>query len=185
MTRVRLSVLPWLLFAALSVSADERILSYHSDILVRTDGWIEVTETIKVRAEGEQIRRGIFRDYPVEYIDRFDNKVRILYEPQTVLRNGSPERFNSETHGAKVRTYFGSADRMLDNGEHTYTYRYDAGRMLGYFDEVDELYWNVTGNDSNFPIDAASASVSFDFDVPVNELQLVAYVGPFGSSTLR
>jgi len=182
MTRIRLGLLPWLLFAALSVSADERILSYHSDILVRADGWIEVTETIKVRAEGQQIRRGIFRDYPVEYIDRFDNKVNVLYEPQSVLRNGSPESFNSEKRGEKIRTYFGSADRMLNNGEHTYTYRYDAGRMLGYFDDVDELYWNVTGHDSNFPIDVASASVSFKFDVPVDELQLVAYVGPFGVS---
>ena len=52
-------------------SADERILSYHSDILIRADGWIEVTETIRVRAEGNQIRRGIYRDYPTQYEDRF------------------------------------------------------------------------------------------------------------------
>ena len=38
--------------------SDERILSFHSDVRVMTDGMIEVTETIKVRAEGHQIRRG-------------------------------------------------------------------------------------------------------------------------------
>ncbi len=181
MRHVCLSLLPWLLFAAQSISADERILSYHSDILVRADGWIEVTETIKVRAEGQQIRRGIFRDYPVRYKDAFGNNVKVLYEPQSVLRNGNSEEFNSESRGTNVRTYFGSANRMLTNGDHTYTYRYDAGRMLGYFEDYDELYWNVTGNGWDFPIDSASASVSFEFEVPQDQVIPFAYVGPFGA----
>ena len=45
-----------------TVLADERILDYQSDILIHTDGNLIVTETIQVRAEGENIRRGIFRD---------------------------------------------------------------------------------------------------------------------------
>ena len=38
------------------------------------DGWIEVTEeiTVTVRAEGNRIRRGIYRDIPLEYYDRLD-----------------------------------------------------------------------------------------------------------------
>ena len=60
-----LSVL--LLFLAWSATADERILHFHSDILVKSSGWIEVRETIVVRAEGAQIRRGIYRDYPTRY----------------------------------------------------------------------------------------------------------------------
>ena len=56
-----------LLLVPVLSSGDERILSYHSDILVKQDGWIEVTETIRVRAEGAQIRRGIYRDYPTRY----------------------------------------------------------------------------------------------------------------------
>lgn len=173
------TLLLFLLYAASVCSADERILSYHSDILVRTDGWIEVTETITVRAEGNQIRRGILRDYPVEYEDRFGNNVTVLYEPRSVTRNGAPEQFRSERQGRNVRTYFGRSDRFIERGEHTYVYRYDAGRMLGYFDEFDELYWNVTGNDSTFPIDNASAAVRFDFDVPAESLQLQAYTGGF------
>ena len=159
--------------------ADERILNYHSDILVRADGWVEVTETISVRAEGIQIRRGILRDYPVEYEDKFGNNVTGLYEPRSVTRNGQPEPFQSERQGRNIRTYFGSSDRLIEQGEHTYVYRYDAGRMLGFYDEYDELYWNVTGNESIFPIDNASAAVSFDFDVSSGSLQLAAYTGGF------
>lgn len=171
-----------LLYVAGASFADERILSYHSDILVRADGWIEVTETISVRAEGNQIRRGIYRDYPVRYEDKFGNNVKVLYEPRSVLRDGAPEAFNNESGGRNVRTYFGSPDRLLSPGEYIYTYRYDAGRMLGYFDDVDELYWNITGYDWSYPIDHASASVSFEFDVPGDQLELFAYTGPFGAN---
>ena len=38
--------------------ADERILDFHSEIRVMTNGMIEVTETIRVRAEGNRVRRG-------------------------------------------------------------------------------------------------------------------------------
>ncbi|MGY8796050.1 MAG: DUF2207 domain-containing protein, partial [Woeseiales bacterium] len=165
-----------------TASADERILSYHSDILVRADGWIEVTETIRVRAEGNQIRRGIYRDYPVRYEDKFGNKVKVQYEPRSVLRNSQREDFHNESNGDDVRTYFGSADRTLSDGEHTYVYRYDAGRMLGYFDEADELYWNVTGHEWEFPIDTASVSLTFEFSPPIREISRDAYVGSFGDT---
>ena len=130
-------------FFAVAIPAawsDERILNYHSEILIKTDGWIEVIETIVVRAEGRQIRRGIFRDYPTRYRDRTGNDVEVLYRPRAVLRNDRAEDFSSEKRNNGVRTYFGSADRMLDHGIHTYTFRYDAGRMLGFFDDYDELY---------------------------------------------
>ena len=168
-----------LLVPALS-SGDERILSYHSDILVKQDGWIEVTETIRVRAEGTQIRRGIYRDYPTRYEDRFGNDLQVLYEPRAVLRNNASEEFRSEKRGNGIRTYFGRSDVMLNHGEHTYTYRYDAGRMLGFFDDFDELYWSVTGNGWNFPIEQASATVSFAFEVPTGSIGFDAYTGSFG-----
>ena len=49
-----------LLVSGLAI-ADERILNYSSDVLIQTDGSLVVTETIKVRAEGENFRRGIYR----------------------------------------------------------------------------------------------------------------------------
>ncbi|HLU06815.1 MAG TPA: DUF2207 domain-containing protein [Woeseiaceae bacterium] len=170
-----------LLLVCSTALGDERILGYHSDILVRQDGWIEVTETISVRAEGKDIRRGIYRDYPTRYRDDFGNSLEVRYEPRSLLRDGQAESFHTEKRGNGVRTYFGSADRRLDPGEYTYTWRYDAGRMLGFFEEYDELYWNVTGLGWQFPIDRASATVSFDFDLPPEAVSAKAYTGTFGS----
>ena len=63
MTRLRLFAL--LLFAlALPAFAQERIPSHDSTVAVNADGSMDVTETIKVHAEGSDIRRGIYRDFP-------------------------------------------------------------------------------------------------------------------------
>ena len=172
-----------LVIAVLSTAAaaDERILSFHSDIRVFPDGMLEVTETITVRAEGHQIRRGIYRDFPIDYEDRLGNEHRIRLEPLGVLRNDRPEAFHTVRSGRDVRTYFGSRNRFLDHGQHTYVFRYRVNRMLGFFEEHDELYWNVTGNNWVFPIDAATATIRLEFDAPRDALLVDGYTGRFGS----
>lgn len=173
----------WLFFLLLPLCgiADERILSFHSEIRVMTDGMIEVTETIKVRAEGNRIKRGIYRDFPTEYEDKLGNEYKVAFKPLAVMRNDRPEAFHTQEIRRGMRTYFGRADRYIEQGEHTYVFRYRASRMLGFFDEHDELYWNVTGFDWAFPIDKASAMVLLEFDAPLSGIAKEAYTGPFGA----
>lgn len=171
-----------LLLISSAVFADERILEFHSDILVMQDGWIQVTETIRVRAEGKRIRRGIYRDFPTEYHDQLGVRHEVEFKPLTVLRNDAREDFHTQSMRNGVRVYFGSANRMISAGEHTYTFRYRASRMLGFFEDHDELYWNVTGFDWAFPIDSASATVAFEFDVAANDIVAEAYTGRLGAS---
>jgi uncharacterized membrane protein YgcG len=161
--------------------ADERILNFHSDILVGQDGWIEVTETITVRAEGQRIRRGIYRDFPTRYRDAYGNNHEVAYVPLAVLRDDAREDFHTREWNNGIRTYFGNANRMLAPGIHTYVFRYKANRMLGFFNEHDELYWNVTGLEWAFPIDAASATVELAFDGDPRIHSTDAFTGPMGS----
>jgi uncharacterized protein (TIGR04222 family) len=171
-----------LLFISASAAADERILSFHSDVRVYPDGMIEVAETITVRAEGHQIRRGIYRDFPVDYEDRLGNQYHVTLQPLAVLRNGRSEPYHTARSGRDVRIYFGRKDRFLEHGEHTYVFRYRANRMLGFYDQHDELYWNVTGNNWIFPIDKASATVRLEFDAPRDALMVDGYTGRYGSN---
>ena len=67
MLRLCCLVTLYVLLAVAPLRADERILSFDSDINVQSDGAFIVTETIRVRAEGRQIRRGIFRDFPTVF----------------------------------------------------------------------------------------------------------------------
>jgi uncharacterized membrane protein YgcG len=84
--------------------------------------------------------------------------------------------------GRDVRTYFGRSNYFVEPGEHTYVFRYRANRMLGYFEQHDELYWNVTGNNWAFPIDKASATIHLDFDAPRDSILVEGYTGRLGST---
>jgi uncharacterized membrane protein YgcG len=164
------------------VQADERILEFRSEIEVHADASMTVAETIVVRAAGQLIRRGIYRDFPTDYRDRAGNRYRVGFEVLGVTRNGADEPFHAEPHGNGVRVYAGRANAFVEPGRHEYVIRYRTDRQLGFFEQHDELYWNVTGNGWDFPIDQASAVVRLPPSVPLNEVTLEAYTGPQGST---
>ena len=167
--------------AAGMAQAAERILDYHSEIQVHADATMTVSETITVQAEGDRIRRGIFRDFPTDYQDRFGNRYRVGFEVLEVRRNGRPEPWHTERRSNGIRVYAGSADRMVEPGRHEYLVRYRTNRQLGFFDDHDELYWNVTGTGWDFPIEAARAVVRLPDTVPAGEIGAMAFTGPQGS----
>ena len=178
------SWLPGLAACLLSLStvhAREQILDFHSDIEVRADSSMVVTETIRVRAEGDQIRRGIYRDFPTDYRDRLNNQIKLDFQVLEVTRDRRSEPFFTEKRANGVRVYAGSADRFIPPGDYEYAITYRTNRQLGYFDEYDELYWNVTGNGWGFPIQAASATVRLPAGVAQAAMAIEGYTGVFGA----
>ncbi|HUE29924.1 MAG TPA: DUF2207 domain-containing protein, partial [Verrucomicrobiae bacterium] len=159
----------------------ERILSYHSDIAVRQDASMRVTETIAVHGAGAQIRHGIYRDFPTEYRDNLDNRVKVAFEILAVTRDGRSEPYHTEAISNGVRIYIGARNVTIPPGDHTYTLTYGTRRQLGFFDDHDELYWNATGNGWTFPIGRASAMVTLPPGVPPEQVRFAAYTGPQGS----
>jgi len=162
--------------------ADERILNYHSDVQVHTDGSLTVTETIRVRAEGRNIKRGIFRDFPTSYEDRLGNNYTVTLNVLNVQRDGEPEPFHTEKRSNGIRIYFGSKNHILEHGIYEYRLQFTTSRQLGFFEDFDELYWNVTGNGWVFPIDHASARIELPADVTANQLRTNFYTGAQGNS---
>ncbi len=138
-----------------AVRADERILEFGSLVSVREDASLEVTETIRVRAEGQAIRRGIFRDFPTTYRDLRGNTVIVPFKVRGILLDGRPVPFSVKPQANGKRVYIGDPDRYVQPGIHTYTLVYQTGRQVGFFKDHDELFWNVTGNGWRWPIDAA------------------------------
>ena len=155
--RILLSGLLWTLAGALA--ADERIRAYHGEIRIASDASMTVTETIEVQAEGNQIRRGIYRDFPTDYRDRYGNHYKVPFTVVSVTRDGKPEPWFIESRSNGVRVYMGDANTLLATGVYRYELTYRTDRSIGYFEDHDELYWNVTGTDWAFPIDVASARV--------------------------
>lgn len=159
--------------------ADERILTFISDVVIHPDASLTVTETIKVQAEGRSIKRGIIREFPTTYRDRFGTTVRVGFEVVDVRRDGVVENYRVESSAKGKKVYIGRKEVFLRPGVYTYTISYRTDRQLGYFQDYDELYWNATGNDWTFPIDWAQCRIELPPGARV--LQSAAYTGPFGA----
>src|SRR4051812_2383232 len=94
--------------------AVERILDFVSDVTVERNGDLNVTETIAVQAEGNEIRRGIFRDFPTTYHRRRDGSRVVGFQVLSVTRNGNAEDFTLENLNNGMRVRIGSANRVLN-----------------------------------------------------------------------
>ena len=161
--------------------AVEEILDWHSNIIVTQDASMTVTETIQVRAEGNIIKRGIYRDFPTTYKDRAGNRVTVDFTLLGVERDGRPEPYHTRDRSNGIGIYAGQSDVFLKPGVYTYQITYRTDRQLGYFEDHDELYWNITGNGWDFPILKASASVTLPSSVPGNSMRTGGYTGPQNS----
>ena len=170
-------------YTAVPAQAEEKILSFRSDITIHSDASLTVAETITVRAENNQIKRGIYRDFPTRY------PREIRPDPAGGLSGPagpSGRRAGVVSISKGCPTGSGSIsdekNRSPAPGEYTYTFIYETDRQLRFFPEFDELYWNVTGNDWKFPIEKASAVVHLPEGAGGKVIAVAAYTGVKGAT---
>src|SRR5690606_2427532 len=176
----------WLLAASVLLApapaaADERVLAYDSVVEIQADGSLDVTEHIRVRAEGTRIRRGITRDFPVRYRDHRGNNVVVAFEVERVERDGRPEPWFTERVANGVRVNTGNDDLLQVPAEYTYTLRYRTDRQLGFFEDHDELYWNAIGLGWDFPIENGTVELRLPEPVAMADLAVEGYSGARGA----
>ena len=157
--RLLLAAMLLLGFATPAV-AEERIIDFASTVVIAKDGTIDVTETIRVQAENVAINRGISREIPTRYNGPRRQRMKVGFTLLETRRDGQPEPNSTETKNNGVRIRIGDPDVIIPVGQHVYTIRYKATRMIGRFEGHDELYWNVTGNGWRLPIDHASVIIT-------------------------
>ena len=167
-------------FSNTDVHAREVIQNYQSNIRIEPDGSLNVTETITVTAEGNKIKRGIYRDIPTQYNDIYGNSYNVNFELLSVMRDGHVEDYHTEAISNGIRIYIGNKNHFLKQGTHTFTLDYYTNRQLGFFEHYDELYWNVTGNGWAFPILQASAKIQLPPGMSVSQIKTDGYTGAMG-----
>jgi hypothetical protein len=87
---------------AYGAHAGDVIRSFNADILVREDGVLDVTETIKVNADGTDIQHGIYRDFP-QYVTTPDGtRLTPIWAPRfaSVIRFSSFRPTTTSTRSA-------------------------------------------------------------------------------------
>ena len=163
--------------------AAETVTRFHSDITLNPDGSLDVHEEIHVTSEGRGILHGIERDFPVRFSDFRSERRTTSFELKTVRLDEADEPYELIPIDNGVRVRIGSASRTLPPGPHKYELSYRTVNQLYSLDEGDLLYFNVTGNGWELPIDKASALVRWPRALKPEELKLESYTGIEGSTT--
>jgi uncharacterized membrane protein YgcG len=166
---------------ALHAQDREEILNYQSAIEVRIDGTLQVTETITVKSLQQAIRRGIFRSFPTKYRDAYGNRIKVGFTVQEILKDGQPEPYEVSAEGDYTVVRIGDPVVFLPRGSHTYTIAYTTNRQIGFFEDFDELYWNIIGPDWSFPILQAEARITLPPQAGI--IQFAGYSGAVGNDS--
>ncbi|MEL6735674.1 MAG: DUF2207 domain-containing protein, partial [Pseudomonadota bacterium] len=179
--RVRTLIALVLLSASLfgTAQAQERILSFDSRVNVQKDGSFIVKETIRVRAEGRKIRRGIYRDFPLRFEGADGRERKVGFKLLSTRRDGQPESSRIEWSSRALRIYLGQSDVFLSAGEYTYEITYRTDRQLRRFENHVEVFWNATGNFWEFPIQKATATIQLPEGADAKDITY--FTGRFGS----
>ena len=181
-SKLKLCLAALLLLCLLScpAAALETIRRFGADIRVRANAALDVTETIEVNAEWDQIRHGILRSFPVAYRERGHLR-KVGFEVAYALLDGRPVSFSVSRSGQYQNIKLGDPHSLVPRGLHTYTLAYRTTGQLRFFADHDELYWNVTGDRWSFPIEGVVCRVSLPDREFGQDLKSVEwYAGRYG-----
>jgi uncharacterized membrane protein len=154
-----------------------RIEKFDAHIVVASNGAIDVTETIRAHFLGSNWH-GLYRSIPVEYVTPQGlNYTLFLDVKQVTDGNGRPLKFDSSRvrHYRKLKIYIPDAD----NSVQTVSIEYTVSDAIKFFEDHDELYWNVTGDEWDVPIESAHAKIILP--AGASNLRATAFTGVYGS----
>jgi len=156
------------------------INDFHSDIVINADGSMVVKETIALTFD--RPRHGIFREIPFRYQSAAGDDQETPIDILSVTKpSGQKWNYSVSKKGNVINVRIGDADRYV-KGRQTYVISYRVQNMIMYFDDHDELYWNVTGNYWKAPIERASATVTLATNETSSKLPTACYTGEYGSN---
>jgi hypothetical protein len=153
------------------------IVSFDAALVLDRDGRLHVTETIQARFTGAWT--GIYRTIPVEYRTPDGFFTYSLGLDVVSIQDGDGRSLRYET--SRQRQYRklkiwvpGARDAVR-----TVVIRYDVTHALRFADTYDELYWNVTGDEWEAPIEQASATITLPEGV--ENVRTNVFTGAYGS----
>jgi uncharacterized membrane protein len=153
------------------------IKNFDEQVVVHRDSSIDVTERIEAQFIGTDWH-GIYRTIPIQYRNPEGFNYTLFVENVSARDNDeNPLKLEQSHEGGylKLKIYVPDAD----NSTHTVILRYLVLDALRFFSDHDELYWNVTGEEWDAPIQSASARI--ELPEGAAGVRAVAYSGVFGA----
>lgn len=172
-------IVPLLLLLPVAAYAqDFTIDKFHSDIVVNEDSSCVVRETIEVRFHTS--RHGIYREIPYKYVDERGGTIKTPLKVLSVTDDsGRDWKYTATKKGNVVNIRVGDPEKYV-SGIQKYVITYKIENAILFFDDHDELYWNVTGNYWWATIKEASSNVRLAVKNQSRSLWAACYTGALG-----
>ncbi len=166
-----------LAFAAAPAAARSlEIIHFGAEIQVNADGTLDVTETIEAHFTGSW--NGLIRTIPVEYQNKQGFNYSLLLDVTSVTDdNFAPLRYESSRAGQNLKLKIYNATER--DSTHIIHIGYKVHDGLRFFDEHDELYWNITGDEWTVPIGLADAHITLP--AGATGVRATAFTGAYAS----
>lgn len=156
---------------------EEAILDFVVTITVNSNRSVSVEEKI-VYDSGPIDRHGIYRD--IRMINSEGERMS-LSNIDVRDENGMEYEWERIGDGGNSRIKIGDPDKTF-RGTKIYLIKYTASNAAVLLENLDEIYWNVTGNEWNVPILKANATVVLPYGAI--ERQSACYYGAFRSQNI-
>ena len=159
----------------------EHISEFNSDVTVNQDATIDVVEEINYHFD--TYRHGIYWEYPIKYnslgfIRPTSFKLNDLYYFSVDNPEIKYREYEQSNQGGWIEIQIGDPDTTII-GDYIYVIDYtlqDVG--ISYFDDHDEVYFNVIGPGWQVPILHSTATIH----MPTGSTDMVCYTGPEDST---
>lgn len=158
-----------------ALAATEVIEAFDANLALQSNGTVTVTESIQYNFDSNQ-KHGIYRDIPLTAADGPQLYIDVLGVTDA---NGRSYEYTTSTASNSLRIKIGDPD-VLVSGVKTYVISYEVNNAIRVFEDHDELYWNVTGNEWPVNISRASASVLLP-DPAITNAQTACFTGAAGA----
>lgn len=136
-----------------SGSVNETIRSFEVEATVTSDRLVKISERIEYDF-GQLDKHGIYRVIPETYV-RDGISYGYRYSVTGVKLDGVDEPYSESRQGDALYLKIGRELETI-TGSHIYTITYETDKAITFFEDHDELYWNVTGNGWEVPIERTS-----------------------------
>ena len=153
------------------------IEDFHAEVIVMPDSSVDVTETIHPHFYGAGWH-GLYRTIPVEYVTPQGFNYSLFLSIKSITDDsGRALKYESsrERHYRKFKIYIPNPD----NSVQTVNIRYTVSDALRFFEDHDEFYWNVTGDEWTVPIQSASAHIVLPEST--SHIRANTFTGSYGS----
>lgn len=160
------------------------IKDFKSEIVVNKDSSLDITEYITADCGSAQ-KHGIFRTLPTQKTMEDDKKISMPIDLVSIT-DFNQKRYNYST---TLDRYYGTitwkigSENIFVTGENYYKIHYKVKNAILHQNEnFDELYWNLSGNFWDIPIDNFSAKIFFPEGITRSNSDVFVYSGAFGES---